>query len=235
MDLVVTACWWTWQLYIFADVNTKVLTVQTVKRNRWRDHPCHYGQLSWYWDAEWVTCRWSMICASSWMQSWNDDTSNSLLESTTSDSVQRRRFVHPCQSWPAVYRLMRRAPFILHSCRYDSQSFLGLGVLPSSCGSSRIPTSNSCRCCVQDVKFCFWVDVQNYISMVVIWAFIEIHNIQGYLWSENVDALVGCTVWMVAAMSTTWTAALLDCCIDVAYWHTYTHNNSNVIPALSEF
>ena len=41
-------------------------------------------------------------------------TSNSLLESTTSDSVQRRRFVHPCQSWPAVYRLMRRAHFILH-------------------------------------------------------------------------------------------------------------------------
>ena len=40
-----------------------------------------------------------MICASSWLQSWYDDTSNSLLESTTSDSVQRRRFVHPCQSF----------------------------------------------------------------------------------------------------------------------------------------
>ena len=63
MDLVVTVCWWTWQLYNFGKVNTKVLTGQTVKRNRWRDHQCHYGQLSWYWDEEWVTCRWSMICA----------------------------------------------------------------------------------------------------------------------------------------------------------------------------
>ena len=118
-----TACWSTWQLYNFGQsskVNTKVLTGQTVKRNRWRDHLCHYGQLSWYWDEEWVTCRWSIICASSWLQSWNDYTSNSLLESTTSDSVQRRRFVHPYQSWPAVYRLMRRAPFIRHICRYDS-------------------------------------------------------------------------------------------------------------------
>ena len=60
----------------------------------------------------------------------------------------------------------------------------------------------------------FRVDVQNYISMVVIWAFIEIHNVQGYLWSENVDALVGGTIWMVAAMSTNWTAALLI----LQYW-----------------
>ena len=58
MDLVVTVCWWTWQLYNFGKVNTKVMTCQTVKRNRWRDHQCHYGQLSWYWDEEWVTCRW---------------------------------------------------------------------------------------------------------------------------------------------------------------------------------
>ena len=58
--------------------------------------------------------------------------------------------MHPCQSWPAVYRLMRKAPFILHICRYDSQSFLRIGVLPSPC-------------------------------MVVIGAFIEIHNVQGYL------------------------------------------------------
>ena len=49
----------------------------------------------------------------------------------------------------------------------------------------------------------FRVDVQNYISMVVISVFIEIHNVQGYLLSENVDALVGGTIWMVAAMSTT--------------------------------
>ena len=27
----------------------------------------------------------------------------------------------------------------------------------------------------------------------------------------------------------------LNCCIDVAFWHSCTHNNSNVIPALSEF
>ena len=107
-------------IHVNARCNTKVLTGQTVKRNRWRDHRCHYGQFSWYWDEEWVTCRWRMICASSWLQSWNDDTPNSLLESTTSDSVQRRRFVHPCQSWAAVYRLMWRAPFILHICRYDS-------------------------------------------------------------------------------------------------------------------
>ena len=155
MDLVVTVCWWGERdSSNFGKVNTKVLTGQTVKRNRLRDHRCHYGQLSWYWDEEWVTCRWSMICASSWLQSCNDDTSNSLLESTTSDSVQRRRFVHSCQSWPAVYRLMRRAPFILHICRYDSQSFLRIGVLPSPCGSSRIPTSNPRRCCVQYFKFC---------------------------------------------------------------------------------
>ena len=96
---------WTWQLYNFGKVNTKVLTGQTVLRNRWRDHRCHYGQLSWYWDEEWVTCRWSMICASSWLQSWNDDTSNSLLESTTSQSVLMRRFVHPCQSWPVLARV----------------------------------------------------------------------------------------------------------------------------------
>ena len=129
-------------------------SVNLALRNRWRDHRCHYKQLSWHWDEEWVTCRWSMICASSWLQSWNDDTANSLLESTTSDSVQRRRYFHPCQSWPAVYRLMRRAPFILHICRYDSQSFLRIGVLPSSCGSGRIPISNPRRCCVQDFKFC---------------------------------------------------------------------------------
>ena len=42
-------------------------------------------------------------------------------------------------------------------------------------------------------------------------SFYRIHNVQGYmyLWSENVDALVGGTIWMVTAMSTTWTAALL--------------------------
>ena len=146
MDLVVTACWWTWQLYTLSKVNTKVLTDQSVKRNRWRDHQCHYGQLSCHWDEEWVTCRWSMTCTSSWLQSWNDDTLNSLLESTTSDSVQMRRFVHLCQSWPAVYRLMRRAPFILHICWYDSHSILRIGVLSSP--------SNPCRCCVQDFKFC---------------------------------------------------------------------------------
>ena len=60
-------------------------------------------------------------------------------------------FIH-VKSWPAVYRLMRRVPFILH--RYDSQSFLRIGVLPSPCGSSRIPTSNTRRCCIQDFKFC---------------------------------------------------------------------------------
>ena len=33
-------------------------------------------------------------------------------------------------------------------------------------------------------QFLFRVDVQNFISMVVIWACIEIHNVQGYLWLE---------------------------------------------------
>ena len=150
-----------------------------------------------------------MICASSWLQSWNDDTSNSLLESTTSDSVQRTRFVHPCQSWPAVYRLMRRAPFILHICRYDSQSFLRIGVLPSPCGASRISHIQPTPLLCPRFQVLVRVDVQNCISMVVIWAFIEIHNVQGYLWSENLDSLVGGTIWMVAAMSTI--PALLLC------------------------
>ena len=37
----------------------------------------------------------------------------------------------------------------------------------------------------------FRVEVQNCISMVVI---IEIHNVQGYLWLANIDALVGGTI-----------------------------------------
>ena len=227
MDLVVIACWWTWQLHNFGKVNIKVLTGQTVKINRWRDHRCHYGQLSWYWDEEHVSCRWSMICASSWFQSWDDDTSNSLLESTTSDSVQRRRFVHPCQSWPVVYRLMRKLQVRFTVVSENRSAAISMWFKSNT---HIQPMPLLCP------RLQVWsrVDVQNYISMVVIWTFIEIHNVQGYMWSDNVDALVGGTIGMVAAMSITWTAVLLLLLYWRGLWHTYTHTNSNVIPALSE-
>ena len=147
-----------------------------------------------------------MICASSWLKSWNDDTTNSLLESTTSDSVQIYSSMSVLASCVSTNE---KSSFYSTHLQVRFTAFLRIGVLPSPCGSSRIPISNPRRCCVQDFKFCSRVDVQNYISMVVIWAFIEIHNVQGYLWSGNLDALVGGTIWMVAAMSTTWTAALL--------------------------
>ena len=79
----------------------------------------------------------------------------------------------------------------------------------------------------------FRVDGQNCISMVVIWAFIEINNVHGYLWLEHVDALVDGTIWMVAAMSTTWTAALLI----LLYWRglleyeLYAHVVINRMPS----
>ena len=176
-----------------------------------------------------------MICASSWLQSWYDDTSNSLLESTTSDSVQRRRFVHPCQSWPAVYRLMRRAPFIQYIGRYDSQSFLRIGGLQSPCGSSRIPTSNPCRCCVHAFKFCSG----SMSKTTSAWPSSEL--LKKYIMYKGTCDQKMLMFWLAEPYGW-WQPCQLPellhcfyCYIDVAFWHTYTHKNSNVIPALSEF
>ena len=177
MDLVVTACWWGERdsSIIFWKVNTKVLTGQTVKRNRWRDHRCHYGQVSWYTcrDEEWVTGRCSMICASSWLQRWNDGTSNNLLECTTPQTLCRGwdLFIHVSLAKSSFYSTHLQVRFTVVSENRSTAISMWL-----KSNTHIQPTPLLCP----RFQVLFTVDVQNCISMVVIWAFIEIHNAQGY-------------------------------------------------------
>ena len=131
------------------------------------------------------------------------DTSNGLLENTTSGSVLTRRFVHPCQFWPAVYRQMRRGSFILHSFRYDCQSFLIIGVLPSPCGSNRVRTSNSPAAVSKISSFVQGRCPKLHHHASHLSFYRDIMCKGTYMYSANFDALVGGTMWMMAAMSTT--------------------------------